>query len=78
MDIKLNISSDYEKKSKRTLSENKPKQSQSFDFAQDKFQTAEIYPPPAGQMAEYKQETIDENGRYRTRTCDPMRVKHVL
>jgi hypothetical protein len=37
IDIKLNVSSDYEKKSKRTLGENKPKQSQSFDFAQDKF-----------------------------------------
>jgi len=37
MNITLNISRDYEKKSSWTFSENKPKQSQSFDFTQDKF-----------------------------------------
>jgi len=35
-DIKLNISSDYENKLHWTLGENKPNQSQSFDFAQDR------------------------------------------
>jgi hypothetical protein len=37
MDVKLIITRDYEKKSHWTLGENKPKQSQSFDFAQDRF-----------------------------------------
>jgi hypothetical protein len=34
MDVKLNITRDYEEKMHWTFGENKPKQSQSFDFAQ--------------------------------------------
>jgi hypothetical protein len=37
MDIKLNITKVYKKKLYRTFGENKPNQSQSFDFAQDRF-----------------------------------------
>jgi uncharacterized protein len=37
MNIRLNMTRDYEKKSKWTLGENKPNQSQSFDCAQDEF-----------------------------------------
>ena len=37
IDVKLNITRDYEKIMQWTLGENKAKQSQSFDFAQDKF-----------------------------------------
>jgi hypothetical protein len=37
MDVNLSMTKYYEKKSNRTFGENKPNQSQSFNFAQDRF-----------------------------------------
>jgi len=67
MDIKLNISSDYEKKLHWTLGENKPKQSQSFDgstaltagFAQDR----SFDYPCVFELAVYNLVVRDGNGR---------------
>jgi hypothetical protein len=59
MNIKLNMTRDYEKKLHWTLGENKPNQSQSFDLAQDRSSNY----PCVFELAVYNLVVRDGNGR---------------